>query len=335
MPTSPEATSASGIAGAASTSNHSERADSTLEAEGHHSSTDGNTAQVVPATVEHTPALLQIDVCWDPIYNHIYFPIILPSFHKGDAFASLEEDSAYGSDIGSANTGSITSSIFHYQYENGRRYHAYREGQYVLPNDDQEQERLNLQHHIWRLLLGGSLYTAPLPDPSTGPELRILDLGTGTGIWAVDMADEFPLSQVYGIDLSPIQPDWVPMNCRFHVDDYDDEWTYHESEKFDYIHGRALCGTSKDWPRLYQRIKDNLKPGGWAEIQEYDAWIFSDDDSCERAPWTMEWVEKLDEASRKFGRPINIAKDHKKWMIDAGYENVVEVVRRVRIVLRE
>ncbi|KAL2208571.1 S-adenosyl-L-methionine-dependent methyltransferase [Sarocladium strictum] len=242
-----------------------------------------------------------------------------------------DADSAYGSDGGTAYTGSVTSSIRHYTYENGRRYHAYREGQYVLPNDETEQDRLDLQHHIWRLILGGRLYTAPLPSPATAPQLRILDLGTGTGIWAIDIADEYPDSQVFGVDLSPIQPDWVPDNCRFHVDDYEDEWTYKESEKFDYIHGRALSGTSANWPRFYGNVLDTLKPGGWVEMQEYDAWIFSDDDSCSRAPWTMEWVDKLDGASKLFGKQINVAKNHRQWMIDAGFEEVQELVYRIPI----
>ncbi|KAK0387226.1 hypothetical protein NLU13_5539 [Sarocladium strictum] len=242
-----------------------------------------------------------------------------------------DNDSTYGSETGTAYTGSVTSSIRNYQYENGRRYHAFREGQYVLPNDEPEQDRLDLQHHIWRLILGGRLYTAPLPAADTDPQLRILDLGTGTGIWAIDMADEFPNSDVFGTDLSPIQPDWVPANCRFHVDDYEDEWTYRESEKFDYIHGRALSGTSADWSRFYGNVLQTLKPGGWVEMQEYDAYIFSDDDSFDRAPWTKEWCEKLDGASKLFGKPFNVAKYHRQWMIDAGFQDVQELVYRIPI----
>lgn len=239
-------------------------------------------------------------------------------------------DSTYGSDQDSIYAGSIASSTSNYQYENGRRYHAYRKGQYVLPNDQEEQGRLDLQHHIWRLLLGGRLFTAPLASPEGEDGLRILDLGTGTGIWAIDVADEIPNSSVYGIDLSPIQPEWVPNNCHFHVDDYEDQWTFREDEKFDYIHGRSLCGTSGDWPRFYSQVMENLKPGGWVEMQEYDAWIFSDDDSCDRAPWTMEWVDKLEAASNLYGKPINVARYQKQWMIDAGFEDVEERVYRVR-----
>lgn len=223
-------------------------------------------------------------------------------------------------------TGSIASSIYNYGYENGRRYHAYREGKYVLPNDDTEQERLDLQHHIWRLLLHGRLYTAPLSNPQ-----RILDLGTGTGIWAIDMADEFPTATVIGVDLSPIQPQWVPPNCAFYVDDYESDWTYRPHEAFDYIHGRALCGTTSDWSKFYRQVYNHLNPGGYVEMQEYDAEFFADDDSCDRARWSVTWTTQLDEASKGFNKRINVAQFQKQWFIDAGFVDVKEEVHRIPV----
>ena len=58
-----------------------------------------------------------------------------------------------------------------------------------MPNDDTEQERLDLYHHIFLLLKNGQLYTAPLDKPQ-----NVLDIGTGTGIWALDFA-EYVLSK--------------------------------------------------------------------------------------------------------------------------------------------
>lgn len=53
-----------------------------------------------------------------------------------------------------------------------------------MPNDEAEQDRLDMYHHIFLSLLGGKLYTAPLENPH-----RVLDVGTGTGIWAIDFAE--------------------------------------------------------------------------------------------------------------------------------------------------
>lgn len=72
-----------------------------------------------------------------------------------------------------------------------------------------------------RLAWDNKLHESPLNEPH-----RILDIGTGTGIWAIDMADQYPIAEVVGTDLSPIQPSWVPTNCRFEVDDATLEWTF-------------------------------------------------------------------------------------------------------------
>lgn len=77
-----------------------------------------------------------------------------------------------------SSTASVTSSVLNHTYENGRRYHRYRQGEYPLPNDEIEQDRLDLYHHIFKMLIGGDLYCAPVPPNCQ----RVLDFGTGTGI---------------------------------------------------------------------------------------------------------------------------------------------------------
>lgn len=57
-------------------------------------------------------------------------------------------------------------------------------------------DRLDMHHEVFLMLLNGRLHLAPLDDPQ-----RILDIGTGTGIWAIDMADKYPSAEVIGTDL--------------------------------------------------------------------------------------------------------------------------------------
>ena len=93
--------------------------------------------------------------------------------------ADDDSDSAYCESVGDySETTSLASSVFNYEYENGRRYHSYKAGQYFAPNDEREQERLDLLHHIQSMVLGGELHKAPVQNPQ-----RVLDIGTGTGMW--------------------------------------------------------------------------------------------------------------------------------------------------------
>ena len=55
-----------------------------------------------------------------------------------------------------------------------------------------------LQHHLFLLTLDDNLGLAP-PNDHDSKVKRVLDVGTGTGIWAVDYADEHPEAQVRSI----------------------------------------------------------------------------------------------------------------------------------------
>ncbi|TDZ65285.1 putative methyltransferase tdiE [Colletotrichum trifolii] len=215
-----------------------------------------------------------------------------------------DADSALGIDVDRASSSaSVASSVYRFVEEFGRTYHRYKEG-----------SRLDLQHAIALRILNDELALAPIRKPH-----RVLDIGTGTGIWAIEFADRNPASEVLGSDLSPIQPAYVPANCRFEIDDAEDEWMY--GHRFDYIHGRYLCTSIFDFPRLFGQIFDNLSPGGWVEFQETVIDFRSVDGSLQGTA-LRRWNDHLLEGIRRAGRdglaPLGFAGQ----MGAAGFVNV-------------
>ncbi|KAI8682056.1 hypothetical protein NCS55_00459900 [Fusarium keratoplasticum] len=260
-------------------------------------------------------------------------PIIEPDDEVGD-----DLDSSLGTDFASSSS-SLRSSILNYRQENGRTYHQYKDGskatlavdlidrvlirrlEYNMPNDDLECERLDLQHHLFILTLDGRLGLAPPNDPDSKVK-RVLDVGTGTGIWAVDFGDEHPEAQVIGVDLSPIQPSFVPPNVEFFVDDIEEPWSF--SQPFDYIHSRMMTFSIKSWPEYIRKIYDNLAPGGYVELIEIDLYNKSDDGTLKEHHELSRLVRLLDEASTKIGRRFQDNKKNKDILRDTGFVDIVE-----------
>lgn len=229
-----------------------------------------------------------------------------------------ENDSALGdvSDEYSAFSQSLTPSVTDYPEEHGRRYHAYRAGIYILPNDDKELERLDIMHFLIKKGLGDKIHRAPIQKDVK----RIMDIGTGTGIWAIEMADMFPDAEVMGNDLSPEQPSWVPPNVKFTVDDVELDWAY--SKRFDYIFSRYMATSIGDWPKLVRNVYDNLEPGGWAEFQDFDLLYYSDDDTMNPDTEIYKWIRLILEASRKNGRDPCPGPKLEGWLKEQGFVNV-------------
>lgn len=226
-----------------------------------------------------------------------------------------DADSAVGSMRAQSSSMSASSSIFDFVEAHGRTWHRYHEGKYFMPNDIPEQERLDLQHSISVRLFGG-LHLAPVDRPA-----RVLDIGTGTGIWAIEFANEHPESDVLGTDLSPIQPEYVPPNCRFEVDDAEDDWVF--SYPFDYIHSRYMSGSISNFPDLFRMCLDNLNPGGWIEFQDYYVRLQAMDESLVGTALER-WNECVIEGVKRMGKNALACAKYKTQMEDAGFVSVTE-----------
>lgn len=232
-----------------------------------------------------------------------------------------DADSSLGSEDANSSTESVRSSIFEYRHENGRTYHKYKDGKYNLPNDYEENQRLDLQHNLCLLTFDNKLGLSPpnLPDSKVN---RVLDVGTGTGIWAIDFGDEHPDATVIGVDLSPSQPTFVPPNVRFEIDDIEEEWAY--SEPFDYIHSRFMNFSIQNWRSYLQKIYDNLTPGGYVELQDVDVIMGSDDGTLTEDTTLHKWCKLLDEAATTFNRSFERTTNFKDMLKDIGFVDVVE-----------
>lgn len=227
------------------------------------------------------------------------------------------EDSGF--EDGSVLTQSIAESVFQYKVENGRRYHAFREGAYFMPNDDAEQDRMDMQHRAMFLAAGSELLYAPVKDPR-----RIIDLGTGTGIWAIEISDKFPDAQVIGVDLSPIQPNFVPINVKFEVDDVEDDWTWPENH-FDVIYSQfMLSGSISNIRKYFEQAFKHCAPGGYFELHDLFTSISSDHRPIADGSAVKEWCDLIREGIKGFNRTLELHFDElAEMMREVGFVDVV------------
>lgn len=193
-----------------------------------------------------------------------------------------------------------------------------------------------MAHHVFTLVLGGAVSATQLHNPQA-----ILDIGTGTGMWAIETGDMFPSAEVIGTDLSPIQLEWlaslvrmtgscadtdgrVPPNVKFQIDDATLPWTFPEN-RFDFIHVRELGGAVHDWPALIEQCYNHCKPGGSVEISEIRSNIWCDDGIMAEDTATYKWISEF----RRLSAPLlfDIAPSLPGMLRDVGFQDVAYTKR--------
>ncbi|KAE8147447.1 S-adenosyl-L-methionine-dependent methyltransferase [Aspergillus avenaceus] len=154
------------------------------------------------------------------------------------------------------------------------------------PVDEEEAERLDLQHRLFNKVFDQRLIFPPIKHPK-----RVLDCGYGTASWATEVAEKNPQCEVIGLDIYPdMGPDDTPENLWLQVDDLNRPFTF-PSHYFDLVHSRLLAtGINQSrWPSYIRDIKRVLKPGGWVQLVELYFNVQSDNGSITANNALRQW----------------------------------------------
>ncbi|KAI8805113.1 S-adenosyl-L-methionine-dependent methyltransferase [Cladochytrium replicatum] len=159
---------------------------------------------------------------------------------------------------------------------------------YVLENDDMQNVRLNLQHHLVRQKYDGVNYKGiPLDHLELGAS--VLDVGCGSGIWLAEMQRDFPEGEYVGLDIQPTE--WARAFQQLSGDKiklvegdvlrrlpFDDE-------TFDYVHQQNMFTSipAARWPEIISEFFRVLKPGGYIDLVELEIAHFPNDPPTERS----------------------------------------------------
>lgn len=142
-----------------------------------------------------------------------------------------------------------------------------------------------------------------------------------------------PNATITGIDLSAIQPEDVPSNVYFEIQDCSDHDWVRPEDSVDYCHIRLMSGALTSYKDLIQTSKKYLRPGtGWIECQEVHPQPIADDNTIPEE-WPLKvWEENMDYAATRClrpARPIRVAPHIRTWMEEAGYVDIHEHITKI------
>ena len=134
---------------------------------------------------------------------------------------------------------------------------------YMLKRDKNESKRLDFQHEFMRALGHGTILHQSIPRKNIR---AIADMGTGTGVWLNDMAEEFQahkeqetLLDLVGFDISaeqfPSREDRLP-EVDFVVHDMTIRFPEQYRGRFDVVNMRFLVYALKEVD--LQKAVDNV-----------------------------------------------------------------------------
>ncbi|CDO76333.1 hypothetical protein BN946_scf184795.g4 [Trametes cinnabarina] len=189
----------------------------------------------------------------------------------------------------------------YFQERDGRLFHSHGSSPYPLPVDAEEHQRQNGLNTLLRRLIG-DLFVGPVRELlafAPGEQRRVVDLGTGTGQWVLDMAREFPHVRFHGVDIVPIATRYPPHNVRFEMHNIMEPFWY-ANGSVDFVHARSISMAIRDYRALLQEVGRILRRGGLFVSIEWGRFPAMEDgsDVAIRAPRAYAFFSAIRETLR-------------------------------------
>ena len=112
----------------------------------------------------------------------------------------------------------------------------------------------------------------------------------------------------------------MPPNLRFIVDNIEEEWLH--GSDFDFVHIRQVMPVLRDGEKVLRSAYENLKPGGWIEIQELGGQALCDDDTMPEDYSVNKFLDRCQEALCKFGADFRAGNKLQEPLEKAGFTNI-------------
>jgi SAM-dependent methyltransferase len=190
-----------------------------------------------------------------------------------------------------------------------------------LSNSGEPERHIELEEstqQICDLTFDNRLFLAPLSAPK-----RVLDVATGHGIWAIDMAKANPSAEIDAFDILTVSVRTHPPNVNFKTHECGEDWPYPE-DHFDLIHIRGMAGCIQNWPSVYRKALKHLRPGGYIEHLEWSLHVRSLDGRLSSNPTFSHLSDILVDAGRVLGKTYEIAENMAGLIQEAGFNGIVE-----------
>ncbi|KAG0702268.1 hypothetical protein DFH29DRAFT_830611 [Suillus ampliporus] len=203
--------------------------------------------------------------------------------------------------------------------------HPVAKSLYILPTDERERKRLEVQNEVLRHAFGDRTVFAPIKLHAGD---KVLDSGTGSASWLLDCYNANKDVTFRGIDLkTSIFPELDDeQKQQIHLDagnvlQLPSNWT----GKFQLLNQRLLIAalSQENWNTALREIYRVLAPGGWVQLVESG--------HCVSGEATRKHYAMLQDLFAKRGLLFNCIDHIPNILKDTGFDNITAQRHEIRV----